>query len=57
MEPIANPLGVVVGRHEADGWRVGIMRGGETILLSAEEARALGDDLIRMADVCDGRWE
>lgn len=48
---------MVVGQHEFDGWKVAVLRGSEPpIVMSAKEARMAGEELIRMADVCEGKW-
>ena len=55
--PGAGPLSMVVGQHEFDGWKVAVMRGAEPpIVMSVEEARRAGEALLRMADVCEGKW-
>lgn len=52
------PLVVVGGRHDRQGWRVLLLRGGVCeAALEPAAARALAEQLHQMADVCDGgRW-
>lgn len=52
------PLVVVGGRHDRQGWRVLLLRGGVCeAALEPAAARALAEQLRQMADVCDGgRW-
>jgi hypothetical protein len=57
------PAAVTVGKHEVDGWKVAILPlridghpEGTPIVLTPEQAVKLGQELLDMADVCDGRW-
>lgn len=51
MEAIA----VAVGANGPDGWRAALMRGGRVLAsFSAQQARAIGADLIRLADLFEG---
>lgn len=55
----------VVGRHEADGWKVALFGPGlgpglgpgrgSAIVLSPDQARALAAELIEYAELCEGR--
>ena len=61
------PAAVTVGKHEIDGWKVAVLplgngangngrEAGTPIVLSPEQAIKLGEELIEMAAICDGRW-
>ena len=58
------PAALAVGKHEIEGWKVVVVPHGADarptgppIVLTPEQANKLGEDLIEMANVCDGKWE
>lgn len=70
--PAKPALFLIVGRHEIDGWKVAVMQDGyPPDLLAPDQAIALGEqliatgtaasiklgqELIEMAAICNGRW-
>ena len=57
------PAGLAVGKHEIEGWKVVVMplgadgrAAGTPMVFSPEQAAKLGEDLIEMANVCEGKW-
>ncbi len=46
----------VAGRRDADGWKVLLLGCGLQVAVTPQRARALAEELITMADVCEGKW-
>jgi hypothetical protein len=44
----------VVGKRDGQGWKVCLLGG--AAMLAPAEARRLAQELIEMADICEGRW-
>lgn len=57
-DPARAAVVAVAARHQGDGWKVALLRGGLTLdELDAEAARRLAGELNDMADLVDGkRW-
>lgn len=52
-----DPVPLVCGRHDPDGWKVTLLLGGGAQLaLTPDQARELALELGAMADVCEGKW-